>query len=256
MKEDITKINNEAWDRKVEEGSPWSIPVNPEEIERARKGDFETILTTKKPVPRSWFPEEMKGKKILCLACGGGQQGPILSAAGGEVTVLDFSKGQLAQDRFVAQREGLFIDLVEGDMRDLSAFGDDSFDMVFCPVSVTYIPEVRRVFREVYRVLKKRGTFLFGTINPMVYLFDGKKWEEGIFTVVNKLPFNSMDELDEEEKRGFLEEKNPIEYSHTLEELIEGQTDAGFSIKGFYEDYSGGELDRYTPSYFATRAVK
>ncbi len=103
----------------------------------------------------------MEGLKILCLACGGGQQAPILAAAGANVTVLDISLNQLKQDEFVASRENLNLKTVQGDMCDLSQFNNNSFDMVYCPVSVTYIPDVLPVFKESYRVLKKRWIISF-----------------------------------------------------------------------------------------------
>ncbi len=104
---------------------------------------------------------------ILCLASGGGQQAPILAAAGANVTVFDNSPAQLRQDALVAQREGLPLRTVQGDMRDLSAFGDDSFDLIFHPVSNIFVPEVRPVWRECYRVVRPGGVLLMGTLNPI-----------------------------------------------------------------------------------------
>ena len=152
-------------------------------IEAARAGLFSILLTAKKPVPRDWFPQNLAGLKILCLACGGGQQAPILAAAGADVTVFDNSLAQLTQDRLVSQREQLPLKIVRGDMRDLSSFADSAFDLVFCPVSVTYIPQVQPVFDEAYRVLQKGGSFLFGATNPFVYIFDGPDWDQNRFTV-------------------------------------------------------------------------
>ncbi|MFP3360674.1 class I SAM-dependent methyltransferase, partial [Planococcus sp. SIMBA_143] len=82
--------------------------------------NWHITVTTEKPVPREWFPTTLKGVKILCLASGGGQQGPILSAAGAEVTVVDLSEKQLEQDRFVAERDHLQLTIEKGDMTDLS----------------------------------------------------------------------------------------------------------------------------------------
>ena len=104
------------------------MPVGSEAIAAARGHRWEIVLTPVKPVPRAWFREPLAGREVLCLACGGGQQGPILAAAGARVTVLDNSPAQLAQDRLVAEREKLDLRLVEGDMADLSAFADQSFD--------------------------------------------------------------------------------------------------------------------------------
>lgn len=255
-KRKVIEQNEIAWDKRVKDSVCWTIPVTGEEIEKARNGVFGIKLTSIKNVPREWFPQKMEGLKILWLACGGGQQAPILAATGANVTVLDISLNQLKQDEFVARRDNLDLVTVHGDMCDLSQFNNDSFDMIYCPVSVTYIPDVLPVFRESYRVLKKDGLFLFGTTNPFIYLFNGEKWDNGIFEVTNKLPFNSFDELDEKGIEDFIRDKNAIEYSHTLEDLIGGQTKAGFLIADFYEDVDSDKICQYSAKYFATKAVK
>lgn len=253
---EIIKQNELAWDKKVINNTPWSIPVTKNEIEKAKKGIFNIRLTANKYVPRNWFPEELKNKKILCLASGGGQQGPILAATGAIVTVFDISHNQLKQDEKVANENNLMISTVHGDMSHLEYFKNNYFDLVFCPVSVTYIPDVIPVFRECYRVLKPGGSFLFGSVNPLIYLFDYKKYDEGIFQVSNKLPFNSLDELNEEEKINFINNKEAIEYSHTLENLIGGQTAVGFTIDDFYEDVDNDKICKYSSKYFATKSTK
>jgi 2-polyprenyl-3-methyl-5-hydroxy-6-metoxy-1,4-benzoquinol methylase len=114
--DDLIGYNRRAWDRQVGRGNRWTVPVGPEKVARARSGDWRMILTTTKPVTADWFPP-LQGLDVLCLAGGGGHQGPILAAAGANVTVLDNSPEQLAQDRLVAEREGLVIETVRGDMR-------------------------------------------------------------------------------------------------------------------------------------------
>ena len=94
------------------------------------------------------------------LGLGGGQQAPILAAAGACVTVFDASDLQLQQDRMVAQRDGLEMQMVQGDMRDLSVFADASFDLVFHPISNLYVPDIQPVWRECFRVLRSGGTLL------------------------------------------------------------------------------------------------
>jgi len=117
--DDVLVYNRHAWDRQVECGNPWTVPVGEEEIARARRGAWKIVLTPTKPVPADWFPP-LAGLDVLCLASGGGQQGPILAAAGAKVTVFDNSPKQLAQDRLVANREGLIIATFQGDMAELS----------------------------------------------------------------------------------------------------------------------------------------
>ncbi|MDL1879319.1 SAM-dependent methyltransferase, partial [Cytophagia bacterium CHB2] len=84
----VRDYNRAAWNREVTRGNRWTIPVSSSVIAAARQGQWEIILTPSKPVPRSWFPE-LRDCNLLCLASGGGQQAPILAAAGARVTVLD-----------------------------------------------------------------------------------------------------------------------------------------------------------------------
>jgi 2-polyprenyl-3-methyl-5-hydroxy-6-metoxy-1,4-benzoquinol methylase len=93
---DIARYNAEAWDAEVRGGNRWTRPVGPQVIEAARAGEWSIQLTTTRPVPRSWFPA-LPGCRVLCLAGGGGQQGPILAAVGAAVTVWDNSPAQLEQ---------------------------------------------------------------------------------------------------------------------------------------------------------------
>jgi SAM-dependent methyltransferase len=252
---DVRAYNREKWDRQVEHGNPWTIPSSPERIAEARSGKWSVLLTEIKPVPRAWFPEDMHGKDILCLASGGGQQGPVLAAAGANVTVFDNSPRQLDQDRMVARRDDLVLTTVEGDMRDLSIFTNDSFDMVFHPVSNVFCSEVRPVWQEAYRVLRPGGVLLAGFGNPSMYIFDIPLAEQGVFEVKYPLPFIAT-ELSEEERQRIFGEETPLEFSHSIEEQIGGQLEVGFLLTGLYEDQQNSPLGKYMPGYFATRAIK
>jgi SAM-dependent methyltransferase len=253
---DIRAYNRRAWDREVERGNQWTVPVSPEAIAAARQGRWEIVLTPTKPVPRAWFPA-LPGLDVLCLASGGGQQAPILAAAGAQVTVLDNSPRQLAQDRQVAERDSLSLATVEGDMADLHMFADASFDLIFHPVSNLFVPDVRPVWAEAFRVLRRGGVMLAGFLNPIVYIFDFNLAEQGILQVTYSLPYSDLDSLPEEERQRYIAGEEPLEFSHTLEEQIGGQLDAGFVLTGFYEDRAPGEaLSKYTPTFIATRALK
>jgi SAM-dependent methyltransferase len=254
---DIRGYNQEAWDRQVESGNEWTVPVGAEVIEAARRGEWEVLLTETKPVPRAWFPE-MRGAEILCLASGGGQQAPVLAAAGASVIVLDNSPRQLDQDRLVAGRESLDLGTVAGDMRDLSIFADDSFDLVFHPVSNLFVPEVLPVWREAFRVLRSGGVLLAGFLNPAVYVFDLDLADTtGELRVRYELPFAAATSLSEKELKRWVERGDPLEFSHTLEDQIGGQTDAGFLIAGLYEDrHRDDPIAAHMPTYVATRAIK
>ena len=257
---EIRSHNRQAWDRQVEWGTnPWTIPVSPEEIQAARRGEWSIYLTPIKTLPRDWLPA-LPGKQVLCLASGGGQQGPILAAAGARVSVLDNSPRQLAQDRMVAEREGLSLDTFEGDMADLAMFANESFDFIVHPVSNVFVPDVLPVWQEAYRVLRRGGVLASGFNNPAVYLFDYGVPPEGDLVVRHKLPYSDAKSLSAEVKKQRLAEGNTLEFSHSLEKQIGGQTAAGFAITSLYEDndrdLESNPLGRFMPLYIATRAIK
>jgi ubiquinone/menaquinone biosynthesis C-methylase UbiE len=250
--------NKRAWDRKVESGSVYTKAVSKDIIEKSRLGDWQITVTTERFVPRNWFPASLEGLKVLCLASGGGQQGPILAAAGAEVTVYDLSKKQLEQDEMVAKREGLKLRTVQGDMSDLHVFEDETFDLIVHPVSNVFVEDVRLVWKEASRVLKDKGVMIAGFTNPLLFIFDDEEERKGHLAVSNSIPFSSLDGLTEEGILKYIESNETIEFGHTLEDQIQGQIDAGFLITGFYEDDFGGNriLDKYIRTFVATRAIK
>lgn len=245
------EINSATIDRWVKEGWEWGVPVDHETFEAARRGEWEVVLTPLKPVPHEWFGE-LKGKRVLGLASGGGQQMPIFAAAGAECAVLDYSDAQLSSERLVAEREGYFIRLVKADMTRPLPFEDASFDLIFHPVSNCYVEEVEPIWRECFRILRPGGVLLAGMDTGINYLFA----DEDETTVVNSLPFNPLKNPDQ--MRQLEQSDSGVQFSHTLEEQIGGQLRAGFRLTDLYEDTNGeGRLHELNiPSFVATRAVK
>lgn len=254
---DVRKYNREAWDRQVAVGDRWTVPVTPEVIAAARRGEWSIVLTPTKPVPREWFGE-VAGKRVLCLAGAGGQQAPVLAAAGAKVTVLDNSPAQLGQDRTVAEREGLELRLVEGDMKDLSVFEDGSFDLIFHPCSNVFVDDVRPVWREAFRVLRPGGALLSGISNPVIFLFDPDLQEQGVMQLKYKMPYSDFTSLTDAERRRYTDKGEPLCVGHSLQDQLGGQLDAGFLLAGLFEDRhtAGDKLSEYFDGFIATRAVK
>ncbi|MBN2299984.1 MAG: class I SAM-dependent methyltransferase [Acholeplasmataceae bacterium] len=254
---DFLKHNRDAWNKEVDDKNEWTIPVDHETIEKARKGEINLLLTPSIPVPMSWF-DGVIGKKILCLASGGGQQVPVLAAAGAKVTVLDNSPNQLKQDEFVATRENLEIKTILGDMRDLSIFEDESFDLIFHPVSNLFIDDVNPVWKETYRVLKKGGRLLSGFCNPLLFIYDYAAWEKDQSLITKyKIPYSDLEQLPKEELDRRVANREPLEFGHTLDDQIGGQIKVGFSIHGFYEDgFEKDFIDDYIKPFIAMLAIK
>lgn len=256
---DVVDYNRQAWDQQVDQGSQWTLPVSTEQIEKARNGIVHFVLTPTKIVPDEWL-HPLPGKDVLCLAGAGGQQAPLLAAAGAKVSVLDNSPKQLEQDQVVAKREGLEIKSVLGVMSDLSAFEDESFDLIVHPCSNSFAPDVLPVWREAFRVIRPGGNLISGISNPFQYIFDYAEYEKGNLVVRHKIPVSEADDYDEEMKQRMIARGEPFSFSHTLEDQIGGQIAAGFSITGFFEDnWAESENDLLAPyidSFIATRATK
>lgn len=259
---DTLEYNRNAWDHQVATGNMWTRPVDADVIEAARRGEWSVVLISLRPTPRDWFPEDLSGLDVLCLASGGGQQGPVLAAAGATVTVFDNSPAQLERDRAVSEEHDLGIRTVQGDMADLSAFSDESFDLVFHPVSNVFASDVRPVWREAFRVLRPGGRLLAGFNNPAIYVFDNEKWEKNGERVVRyALPYSDTRDLPPEELAAKRESREPLEFSHSLEDQIGGQLAAGFHLIGFdecdrHDSEWRGPLNGFLPQYIATCALK
>lgn len=257
---DIRVHNRAMWDAQVERGNQWTLPVDSKTVEAARRGEWSVVLTPFKTVPSSWWPASLDGCRILCLASGGGQQGPVLAAAGAQVTVYDNSPRQLGQDRLVAERDGLTLETVEGDMRDLSAFEEGQFDLIFHPCSNTFVPDIRPVWREAYRVLRPGGEMLSGFCNPLIFLFEEGLGPDDPLVVKYRIPYSDLESLTDAQRAELETNEEALCFGHTLEDQIDGQLEAGFLLKGFYEDDRGPDsvepICEYIKGYIATRAVK
>jgi SAM-dependent methyltransferase len=256
---DILERSRADWNREARNGCRWSIPVDEATIARARAGDWEVVLTPNIPVPRDWFGD-VSGSDVLCLASGGGQQAPILAAAGARLTSFDLSEEQLARDRLVADRERLPVTCLRGNMADLSVLRDESFDLIFHPVSNVFAEDVRPVWRECFRVLRPGGALLAGFINPLFFLFDhDEALASGQLIVKYRLPYSDLTNPNPVAKERWLKSGEAVNFSHSLTAQIGGQLAAGFVLVGFYEDDWADEvtpLNQHSPMYLATRALK
>ena len=247
---DYTEVNAQTIDRWVRDGWEWGVPISRQAYLNALAGNWDMVLTPNKPVPKAWFGD-LKGKRVLGLASGGGQQMPIFAALGAICTVLDYSPAQLESERMVSQREGYDIRIIRADMTKPLPFDDNAFDLIFHPVSNCYVREVRPIFRECFRVLKPGGVLLGGYDMGINFLVDEK--EERI---VNSLPFDPI--ADPALMAQLQSNDDGVQFSHTLEDQLGGQLAAGFQITDLYEDTNGyGRLhDMGIPTFAAIRAVK
>src|ERR1043165_5516859 len=141
MKQDH-EHNRRAWDDRVRERKTHTAP--------ASERDFQNPLAVLDEC--GWLEKDLREKRVLCLAAGGGRHGVLFAALGAQATVVDLSSEMLALDRASAAERGLKLEAVQGSMDDLSMFAPGSFDLVIQPVSTCYVPDVLAVYRQVARV--------------------------------------------------------------------------------------------------------
>uniref|UniRef100_UPI003F4B0F2A class I SAM-dependent methyltransferase n=1 Tax=Brachyspira catarrhinii TaxID=2528966 RepID=UPI003F4B0F2A len=248
-----TDINSKTIDKWIDEGWEWGKPITHETFLEAKNGKWNMLLTPTKYVPKEWYPD-LRDKKVLGLASGGGQQMPIFAALGSICTLMDYSQKQIDSDLMVSKRENYNINLVKADMSKIFQFDDESFDIIFHPVSNCYIEDVMHVWRESFRVLKKGGIIMSGLDNGINFIFD--ETSENKKEIKYKLPFNPL--KDNKLLENAVKNNDGVQFSHTIEEQVRGQLKAGFKLIDIYEDTNGyGILHEYNiPTFWATLSMK
>ncbi len=108
----------------------------------------------------------VRGKLILEVGCGGGQNAVVLAKWGATCTGVDPSDAQLAHARKLAEEHGVEVQFINGIAEDLGAFPAESFDLVLSSFAFDYVTDLRRAYREAWRVLKPGGPFVFCQSHP------------------------------------------------------------------------------------------
>ena len=117
------------------------------------------------------FLGPVAGARVLEVGAGAGQGARWVARHGGDVVASDVAEGMLRQARIIAERTAISVPLICADARALP-FADDSFDIVFTAFGVLpFVPDPGRVHREVARVLRAGGRWVFSTTHPMRWVF-------------------------------------------------------------------------------------
>lgn len=227
---DIVQNNRERWNALADAGvmhpKPW-LDYTPEKASEHVYGNG--ILT------------KVVNKNVLCLGSGGGQDSVAFGLMGASVTVLDLSDVQLARDREAAAHHELETITVQGDMRDLSAFEENEFDIVWQPYSLNYSPEVEPVFREVARVLKPGGVYRVTFANPFMQALDGEAWDgtgyplRGQYTDGEDISRYYAHWIVEQPDGSTTKVPSPHEFRHNLSTVLNSLAAYGFMFLRLHE---------------------
>jgi SAM-dependent methyltransferase len=241
--------NRRAWDARVARGDRFAKP--------AREEEFQNPLAVVDGL--GWLGRSVAGKRLMCLAAGGGRQGPLYAAAGADVTVVDLSPAMLALDRQVARERGLKLRAVEASMDDLSMLGEGEFEIVIQPVSTCYVPDVSAVYRQVARVIAPGGLYVSQHKSPVSLQADIHPSPRGYELTE---PYYRSGPLPQV-AGSRLREEGTLEFLHRWEELLGGMCRAGFAIEDLIEPLHAdrdaeagafGHRGRYVAPYVRVKA--
>lgn len=247
--------NRTAWDREAALGNPATIPIDDATLEEATGAILTLSLTGHRPLPPDWMTG-IRGSRVLGLALGGGQQVPLLAAAGAHVTSFDNSPAQLAADMRVAERHGLSVDSVLGNMQAMDSLADAMFDVVFLGLGLQFVHDPVPVWSELARVLKPAGRLIGAFVNPVHYAFAWPDYDQGILRVEHALQYSDLTSLTQEQRQERFGADDPLEFGHTMEQILGGLTLAGFAVTGFMEDSVPGDpMAPFIANYFVVRAT-
>lgn len=248
--QDIIDRNQEHWENEVESGDDNTIPdldLDTDLLKQFANGEIlfwsDPCAKVNNPLLkkiRQYEYADIKGKKVLCLASGGGQQSAMFSLLGADVTVVDITQGQLDADIKAANHYGYTVKTFLCSMTDLIVFADESFDIVHQPISICFVPDVALVYKEVFRVLKTGGLYHVDHINPATHpvSYDndsGDGWDGVGYRIASPYIGGPL-RIDENGNENMTRGEVDGEFRHLFIDIFCKLTEAGFQIKYIWED--------------------
>lgn len=230
--DDIAKFNRKRWNDLVKADIVYSRPM----LNLTQESALEVLDPYK-------VMGSVNGKNVLVLASGGGQQSAAFALLGAKVTVFDLSDEQLKRDKAAAVHYGHSIRIEQGDMRDLSRFADHSFDIVYQPYSINFIPDPVPVFQGVARIIRPGGLYRVDFANPIAISIDEDEWNNGYplreIYQDGEMHFDNSDWEVWHDDGSMVKVPGPREFRHTLSHFINSLILHGFVILGIWEELSG-----------------
>ena len=109
--------------------------------------------------------ESYRSKKVLDVACGGGQYGKAVLEGGGEWVGFDLSHTMVRWAKDSLARPGARVAVIRGDIQDLP-FAKSSFDVIFCVGILSYFPDemVSSILSQLSGLLRQGGVLIVQTI--------------------------------------------------------------------------------------------
>jgi ubiquinone/menaquinone biosynthesis C-methylase UbiE len=181
---------------------------------------------------------DVAGRRVLEVGCGAAQCARWLLARGAEPVALDLSGAMLAQARRLGSSSGLAVPLVQADAQRLP-FRDATFDLACSAYgAVPFVADSAGVMREVHRVLRPGGRWVFATTHPVRWCFPDDPGPAGL---VAAEPYFDRRAYVEEDDDGVA---TYVEHHRTLGDRVREIVAAGFRLVDLVEPEWPAQLTR------------
>lgn len=189
------------------------------------------------------------GRRVLEIGCGAAQCSRWLAKQGADAVGLDLSARQLAHARRIDDElGGTPLPLVQGDATALP-FAGGSFDLAFSAFgAVQFVADSAAVMREVARVLRPGGRWVFAVSHPVRWSLPDDPGEGGLVVRYSYFDRRPYVEQDDDGVATY------VEHHRTLGDRVRELTVAGLTLLDLVEpEYPEGLGDRWGGGWSALR---
>jgi SAM-dependent methyltransferase len=187
-----------------------------------------------------WCPEGLReadagllgpvaGRTVVEIGCGAAAAGRWLVTQGARVVGLDLSAGMLRQAQLGSDRSGVPVPLAQADALHLP-LRDGSADIACTAFgAVPFVDDSAAVMREVHRILRPGGRWVFSVTHPMRWIFLDDPGEGGLVAVHSYFDRTPYVEYDEDGAATY------VEHHRTLGDRVRELVAAGFVLTDIVE---------------------
>jgi len=185
----------------------------------------------------------IKNKKILEIGCGGGQCSIAFSKKGAICTGLDLSIEQIKYAKELAKKEKVKVEFLVEDIQKLKNIKSNSYDIVFSAFALQYVPNLYKCFKEVNRVLKRNGLFVFSFDHPFFATIDPN-------TLKMIFNYNKLKICEETTIRPDGTKSKFVAYTHKISETYNYLVNSGFLVEKIIEPFDDKTEKGWTKKYW------
>ena len=220
MKDEITIANRARWEAEVLRKGGFTVPwldLDRDDILKYAEGQLDPIPHHLYQVYPAYLLKDVAHKDVLCLASGGGQQSAVFGLLDANVTVIDFTQGQLDGDITAAKHYGYKVETLCLNIRDLSTIKDAAYDFIYQGPSMSWVPDVHEIYEGVSRIIRPGGWYRVDFGNPANHFLE---WDGEFYRVTE--PYT---------ERIYRHSDGAFDFRHYLGDIFNGLLDNHFRIE-------------------------